>query len=92
MIRSAFMPTLVAARSKGALKGLGAPERLVMGLFEKHAATPGSSMGEDESILVNPPTQDVAHHVRDYTRFVHLLKWGAATALIVALFVMLIIS
>jgi hypothetical protein len=49
-------------------------------------------MAEDESILVNPPTQDVAHHVRDYTRFVHLLKWGAIIALITGLFVMIIIS
>ena len=49
-------------------------------------------MGEDESILVNPPTQDVAHHVRDYTRFVHLLKWGAIIALVTGLFVMMIIS
>lgn len=49
-------------------------------------------MAEDESILVNPPTQDVAHHVRDYTRFVHLLKWSALIALITGLFVMMIIS
>ena len=49
-------------------------------------------MAEDESILVNPPTQDVAHHVRDYTRFVHLLKGGAIIALGVGLFVMMIIS
>ena len=49
-------------------------------------------MAEDESILVNPPNQDVAHHVRDYTRFVHLLKWGAIFSLITALFVMMIIS
>jgi hypothetical protein len=86
------MATLVAARSKGALKSLGAPERLVMGLFGNNAATPGSSMAEDEPILVNPPTQDVANHVRDYSRFVHWLKWGAIIALLTALFVMLIIS
>ena len=63
-----------------------------MGLSHKHAATSGTNMAEDESILVNPPTQDVAHHVRDYTRFVHLLKWGAITALIAGLFVLMIIS
>ena len=83
---------LVAARSKGALKGLGAQGRLVMGLSHKHAATSGSIMAEDESILVNPPTQDVAHHVRDYTRFVQMFKWGAIIALISGLFVMIIIS
>ena len=49
-------------------------------------------MAEDESILVNPPTQDVAHHVRDYTRFLQMLKWGAIISLISALFVMMIIS
>ncbi len=49
-------------------------------------------MAEDESILTNPPTQDVATHVRDYSRFVQLLKWGAIVSLISALFVMIIIS
>ncbi|MBA3511484.1 hypothetical protein [Sphingomonas sp.] len=49
-------------------------------------------MAEDESILVNPPTQDVAHHVRDYSRFTQLLKWGAIISFITALFVMMIIS
>jgi hypothetical protein len=55
-------------------------------------AEPGSNMAEDESILVNPPTQDVAHHVRDYSRFIQLLKWGAIISFITALFVMMIIS
>ena len=49
-------------------------------------------MADDESILTNPPTQDVAHHVRDYSRFVQLLKWGAIVSLVTALFVMMIIS
>ena len=49
-------------------------------------------MAEDESILTNPPTQDVATHVRDYTRFVQLLKWGAVISLVTALIVMLLIS
>ena len=49
-------------------------------------------MAEDEPILTNPPTQDVAHHVRDYTRFVQLLKWGAIISLVTALLVMMIIS
>jgi hypothetical protein len=86
------MASLVAARSKGALKGLGAPDRLVMGLSASTPQHRGPKMAEDESILVNPPTQDVAHHVRDYTRFVHLLKWSAIIALITGLFVMMIIS
>jgi hypothetical protein len=50
------------------------------------------TMAEEEPILTNPPTQDVATHVRDYTRFVHLLKWGALVSLVTALVVMMIIS
>lgn len=49
-------------------------------------------MAEEEPLLVDPPTQDVAIHVRDYTRFTQLLKWGAIVALIAALLVMLLIS
>ena len=49
-------------------------------------------MAEEEPLLVDPPTQDVAIHVRDYTRFTQLLKWGAIVSLIVALIVMLLIS
>lgn len=49
-------------------------------------------MAEEEPILTDPPTQDVAVHVRDYTRFVQLLKWGAIVALITALIVMMLIS
>lgn len=49
-------------------------------------------MAEEEPILVSPPTQDVAAHVRDYTRFTKLLKWGAITCLIIAFFVLLILK
>jgi hypothetical protein len=49
-------------------------------------------MAEEEPILTNPPTEDVAVHVRDYTRFVQLLKWGAIVSLITALIVMMLIS
>ena len=48
-------------------------------------------MAEDESILTNPPTQDVAIHVRDYTRFTKLLKWGALACLVIAFIVLLIL-
>jgi len=48
-------------------------------------------MAEEEPLLVDPPTQDVAVHVRDYARFTKLLKWGAIVALIVAFFVMMIL-
>lgn len=49
-------------------------------------------MADDESLLTNPPTQDVAVHVRDYTRFTKLLKWGALTCLLVGFFVLLILK
>jgi len=49
-------------------------------------------MAEDESILVNPPTQDVAVHVDDYTRFTKLLKWGAAACFIIALLALVVIK
>ena len=49
-------------------------------------------MAEEESILVSPPTQDVAVHVQDYTRFTKLLKWGAIICLIIGLFVLMILK
>jgi hypothetical protein len=49
-------------------------------------------MAEEESILVNPPSQDVASHVRDYARFTKLFKWGAITCLIIGFIVLLILK
>ncbi len=46
---------------------------------------------DEEPLLANPPTQDVAIHVRDYTRFTKMLKWGAITCLIIAFIVLLIL-
>ena len=46
---------------------------------------------DEEPLLANPPTQDVAMHVRDYTRFTKMLKWGAITCLIIAFIVLLIL-
>ena len=40
-------------------------------------------MAEEEPILVSPPTQDMAHHVDDYSNFTKLLKWGAIFCLII---------
>ena len=47
---------------------------------------------DEEPLLAHPPTQEVAHHVRDYERFTALLKWGAIICLITAFLVVLIIS
>lgn len=49
-------------------------------------------MAEEEPLLVSPPTQDVAVHVRDYTRFIKLLKWGALTCLAIGFIVLLILD
>jgi hypothetical protein len=49
-------------------------------------------MAEEEPILVSPPTQDMAIHVRDYTRFTRLLKYGALACLIIGFFVLLILK
>lgn len=49
-------------------------------------------MADNESILENPPTQDVAVHVRDYTRFTKLLKWGALVCLLIGFLVLLILK
>jgi hypothetical protein len=48
-------------------------------------------MAEEESILVNPPTQDVAVHVRDYANFTRMLKYGAITSFIIGFIVLLIL-
>ena len=49
-------------------------------------------MADDESILTSPPTQEVAVHVKDYTRFTLLLKWGAVVCLVIGLVVLLILD
>lgn len=49
-------------------------------------------MAEEESILVSPPTQDMAVHVRDYTRFIKLFKYGAIICFIVGFIVLLILK
>ena len=49
-------------------------------------------MAEEESLLVSPPTQDVAVHVRDYERFTKMMFRGAITALIIGLVVLVILK
>ena len=52
----------------------------------------GIGMAHDEEpLLADPPTQDVAMHVHDYTLFTKLLKWGAIVALAIAFLVMMIL-
>jgi len=52
----------------------------------------GTMMAEEEPLLVSPPTQDVAMHVRDYERFTKLFKWGALTCLVIGFIVLLILK
>lgn len=47
---------------------------------------------DEEPLLTNPPTQEAAVHVRDYERFIRLLKYGAVICLIVGLTWMLIVK
>ena len=49
-------------------------------------------MAHEEPLLNNPPTHEVAHHVRDYEGFVRLFNWGAIVSFILAMIVILIIS
>ena len=49
-------------------------------------------MAEEESLLVSPPTQDVAVHVGDYMRFTKMMKWGAITCLIIGIVSLLAIK
>jgi hypothetical protein len=48
-------------------------------------------MADEESLLVNPPTQDVAIHVRDYTHFIRMLKVSAGICLVIGLIVLMIL-
>ena len=52
----------------------------------------GYLMAEEEPLLASPATQDAAVHVRDYTRFTQLFKWGAIICFIIAMLVLVIIS
>ena len=47
---------------------------------------------DEEPLLVDPPSQDVAVHVRDYEHFTKMLKWGAIVCLIIGFVVLLILD
>lgn len=92
-----LLPALIlSVRSKGALKehsGLGAAVLLVMHRSQiANRPEKGTKMAEEEPILANPPTQEVARHVRDYSHFTRILKWSAIVSVVVAFLVLFIIS
>lgn len=47
---------------------------------------------EEESLLANPPTPEVAAHVRDYESFTRMFKYGAIICLIIGFLVLLILK
>lgn len=49
-------------------------------------------MANEKSVLENPPTQDVASHVNDYSSFIRLFKWGAVVCFIIGLLWMMIVK
>jgi len=49
-------------------------------------------MAEEEPLLVSPPTQDVAVHVRDYERFTKMFKWGAIICGLIGLISLFVIK
>ena len=49
-------------------------------------------MAEEEPLLTDPPTQEVAVHVRDYSRFTRMLKWSALVCLAIAFLVILLLK
>ena len=50
-------------------------------------------MAEDEEpLLANPGSPEVAVHVRDYEKFTRMMKWGAITCGIIGLIVLLILK
>jgi hypothetical protein len=49
-------------------------------------------MAEEQSYLESPPTQDMAVHVHDYTRFTKLMFRGAIACLIIGFIVLLILK
>jgi hypothetical protein len=69
---------------------LGSFDSLVMDAADR--GSKGTSMAEEEPLLVSPPTQEVAVHVRDYGRFTRMLKWSALTVLVIAFIVLLILK
>jgi len=79
------------------MRGLGRGASLVMDAANaepelKRAQTQeGISMAEEEPLLTNPVTHDVAVHVEDYAKFTHLFKWGAIGAFVVAMIVLLFV-
>lgn len=49
------------------------------------------TVAEEEPILTNPTTHEMAVHVRDYGRFTQMFKWGAIVCFIIGFIVLMIL-
>jgi hypothetical protein len=73
-------------------RGLGRAFGLVMDAGNRGPPRGNALAHDEEPLLANPPTQDVAVHVRDYERFTRLMFRGAIVCLIVGFIVLLILK
>lgn len=48
-------------------------------------------MAEREPILTHPGTHEMAVHVRDYSKFIAMMKWGAILSFITGLIVIVFV-
>ena len=54
---------------------------------EPEATIAGGFMAEQEPILTEPTTQEMGVHVRDYSRFIGMMKWGAIICFVLGLII-----
>ena len=47
---------------------------------------------EQEPLLASPSNPQMAVHVRDYEKFTRMMKYGAVTALVIGLIVLMILK
>ena len=48
-------------------------------------------MANEEPILTEPQSQDVAAHIRDYTSFIKMVKWTALISVVLGFIVVFMI-
>jgi hypothetical protein len=71
-------------------EGLG-PRRPACYGRKKPSGEKGMPVAEEEPILTNPPTQEMAVHVRDYDRFTKMMFRGAIICGIIGFIVLMIL-
>ena len=67
------------------------PPRLVMDAPQIVRSKRDIAWPKKNRLLTNPPTQDIAVHVRDYARFTQMFKWGALICFIIGFIVLMIL-